>query len=110
DFWQLNCEQPGFLQQFESGPRRAFRQKLREFFANAFCGNVGDRARMAPNGSKRLMFDLETESRRKSNRAQHAQLVFREPAISFADGANHSGFEIGLAADKIKNLAGVMPH
>ena len=49
-------------------------------------------------------FDLETEHGGETNRAQHAQPIFRETLRRIADRPNQFRFEIGAAADKIDDF------
>src|SRR6516164_3245126 len=62
------------------------------------------------NRSKRVRFDLIAEARGKTHRAQHAQLIFGKAPARIADGSDQGGPEVGLTADKVEHLAGVVPH
>src|SRR6266404_5633162 len=65
---------------------------------------------MLANRRERLMFDFVTEPRRKPHRAQHAQLVFRKPAVRFSDRPDDARSQVRLPINKIQYFPGVMPH
>ncbi len=48
--------------------------------------------------------DPVCKTRSESYRAQHPQLVFAEPMLGFADGADDAGFQIFSPADKIEHF------
>src|SRR5260370_8643951 len=65
---------------------------------------------MAADGAKSLGFDSESEARGEPHGAHHAELIFLETAIGFADGANDFRFEVSLSADEVEHFAAVVAH
>ena len=65
---------------------------------------------MFANRFEGFRFDLICKPRREAHRTQHAQLVFREAAVRFADRAYDARAQICLPIDKIQYFAGVVPH
>src|SRR5882762_8554109 len=61
-----------------------------------------DLRRQALHCGKGCRIDPVSEPRRKSNCSQHSQLVFAEPVLWFADGADDPSFQIVPPADKIQ--------
>ena len=65
---------------------------------------------MSSNRFESGLLNAESEAGRETYRAHHAEFVFREAAPRFTDGANDPGFQVGLPADKVENLAVVVTH
>src|SRR5260370_7551930 len=65
---------------------------------------------MAADGAKSLGFDSESEARGEPHGAHHAELIFLETAIGFADGANDLRVEVSLSADEVEHFAAVVAH
>src|SRR5882762_3949525 len=87
DFGKDLLEEPGLIQQFERLPGRALGKHFCKFVAKALGRDLVYFGDVAAYGVKSFGFDFKSEARRESYRAHHAELIFFEPAVGFADGA-----------------------
>ena len=110
DFRQQFAKKSGVVEKLKTVSRGAFGQQLGQFIANALWRHEMDFRGVFANGRQGVRFDLVSEARRKSHRAQHSQLVFGEPSLGFADSANDARREICTPAYKVQHFTGVMLH
>jgi len=110
DFGQKLPEKAGIVQEFEGVARGALREKLGQFFADAFGGDDVNLRGKFLNRCECGGFDGIAEASGKTNCAQHAQFVLRETSFGLADGANDPGLKIVLAANIVEDLAGIVAH
>ena len=110
DFRENFGEDVEFVEEFEGAARGAFSEKLGEFFAETLGGDDMNFFGVLADGGKGCRFDGVTEARGEADSAEHAELIFGEPARGLADSADDFGGEIGAATDKIEDFAGVVAH
>ena len=91
DFRQDFGEQFGFVEKLEPSASGAFGEDFGQLVADAFGGNLEDIGREFRDCDEGAAFDGISETRGKSDGANHAQLVFAEAIFGIADGANDSG-------------------
>src|SRR5713226_4358365 len=73
-------------------------------------GNLLDLRRVRSNRFESGLLNAESEAGRETYGAHHAEFVLREATHGLTDGANDPGFQVGLPADKVENLAVVVTH
>ena len=98
------AQQARLVKQAKSTRGMALSQHAREFVAHTLAGNLTDLWRELLDRSERFGLDSVLETRGKTHRAQHAQLVFHKAGFGITNGANDPGFEIVLASDEVEDL------
>ena len=86
------------------GVRRG--EELVQFVANPLGAHEFDFLRVLLHCGHRLCFDVEAELRGETDRAQQAQVIFREAFVRRADGAEEPGAQILFAAHPVMHLLG----
>jgi len=110
DFGEKFGQEAEFIEKFEGSAGGAFGEELGEFLADAFRGNNMDCSRVHSDGGEGFRLDGVVEACSETHGAEHPEFVFGETPRRFADGADDSGGEIGAAAHKVEDFAGVMAH
>src|SRR5437763_12014023 len=97
-------QQSGFIQQLERPSGMAFGQHASQFIADPLTGDLMNLRCELPKCLKGRWVNLIFEARRESHCPQHPQLIFAEPQLGIADGADEASVQIVFAADEIQNF------
>jgi hypothetical protein len=75
-----------------------------EFFADAFAADADERGGVSPEGVERAGFNVEVETSGETNGAEGAEVVFFEPLVGIADGADDALVDVGQAVDVVDDV------
>ena len=91
------------IQQFKRLSGMPLRQHSRQFVAHALATHLMQLRGVGPHSRFRTRLNCKFESRRKTNSAKHAQLVFLKSLFGVPDRANELRVQVLAPAHKIKH-------
>ncbi len=106
DLGQNDLHQPAVHHQIHRARGGALGHHHDDFFADPFSRDIDNRGRGALHRSPGRRLDREIEPRRKTRRAQDAQMVLLEAVVRIANRADDSGAQIAHPADQIDQAVG----
>ena len=110
NFRQDLRQQAGFVEQLKPAASSAFGQQFGQLFMNPLGRNRMNLPGVLLDGRERARFNGVGNAGGKAHRPEHPELVFCESPARVADGADQTGFQVGLTTNKIEDFPGVMAH